>query len=328
MQESQLHIKTTIKDIAAKAGVGIGTVSRVLNNNPNVKESTRKLVLDIAKELNYVPNGAARMLVRRSATVATVGLLLPIMENQFFFEIIKSIHSRLKAANINIMIFNTDHGQESAVQHIVEQRLAGVLTLGDPPLTPLERETLDAHEVPFLYVDYHEADANYVTFDSMVGSSLAADYLYSRDCKKIMLIGLMDRSQQQRDRFNGFRKRMEMYEDVQVSELCIQSEDQSYEITRTLLHDKSLDGIFFFSDIMAYGGIQAKIEVETDISIIGYDDIFPSRFMKLSTIRQSSEILGTTSAEMMIELISSRSGSGEKELLQRVLIPELVVRDS
>jgi len=320
--------KVTIKDIAARAGVGIGTVSRVLNNSPNVKDSTRSEVLRIAKELNYVPNGAARMLVRQSHSVATVGLLLPVVENQFFFELIKYIHSRLKADQFNIMIFNTDHGQESVIHHIVEQRLTAVLTLGDPPLSASEQEVLKIHNIPFLYVDHHEPDASYVTYDSVLGSILAAEYLISKKCRKIMMIGLTDRSQQQLDRFDGFRKRAEEEGGITVSELCVNSEEECYEISRTLMNDKSLDGLFYFSDTMAYGGIQARMESGAPVSIIGYDDIFPSKFMKLSTIRQSSEILGCEAARMIIELVRQREENTERRVLQKILKPELIDRNS
>ena len=320
--------KVTIKEVAARAGVGLGTVSRVLNNSVNVKESTREKVLEAARELNYVPNGAARMLVKQSSSVATVGLLLPIVENQFFFELIKSIHSRLKEDHVNIMIFNTDYGQDSVMHHIIEQRLAGVLTLGDPPLTDSEQDILNAHHVPFLYVDYHDDKANYVTFNSRTGSHLAADYLISRSCKKIMMMGITDRSQQQLDRFKGFRERIGADRGIQLSELCINSMEDSYEISRTLLNDPELDGIFYFSDTMAYGGIQARMESGRDIAIIGYDDIFPSRYMKLSTIRQSSEILGTVAAEVIIELIKHTEQPEKRTLIQKTLEPELVNRNS
>lgn len=320
--------KITIKDIAAKAGVGIGTVSRVLNNSPNVKDSTRNEVLRIAKELNYVPNGAARMLVRQSHSSATVGLLLPVVENQFFFELIKYIHACLKAQQFNIMIFSTDHGHESVVHHIVEQRLTAVLTLGDPPLTAAEQAILNVHKIPFLYVDYHDQDSSYISYDSVKGSILAADYLKSKHCNKIMLIGLTDRSQQQIDRFEGFRKRAEEIGGMQVSELCINSEEECYEISLSLMNDQSIDGLFYFSDTLAYGGIQARMESGRDISIIGYDDIFPSKFMKLSTIRQSSEILGTRAAEMVIEMVRQREEGEDAKILQTLLLPELIDRDS
>jgi len=318
----------TIKDIAAKAGVGIGTVSRVLNNSPNVKDSTRSEVLRIAKELNYVPNGAARMLVRQSHSVATVGLLLPVVENQFFFEIIKHLHMRLKAEKFNLMIFNTDHGQDSVIHHIVEQRLTAVLTLGDPPLSASEQEILRIHNIPFLYIDHHEPDTSFITYDSVLGSILAAEYLISRKCSKIMMIGLTDRSQQQLDRFEGFRKRTEEEGNIVVSELCVNSEEECYEISRTLMNDKSLDGLFYFSDTMAYGGIQARMESGAPVSIIGYDDIFPSKYMKLSTIRQSSEILGSEAARMIIELVRQREENQERSVLQRILKPELINRNS
>lgn len=320
--------KITIKEIAAKAGVGIGTVSRVLNNSPNVKDSTRTEVLRIAKELNYIPNGAARMLVRQSHSSATVGLLLPVVENQFFFELIKYIHACLKAHQFNIMIFSTDHGHESVVHHIVEQRLTAVLTLGDPPLTQSEQEILNIHKIPFLYVDYHDPDSSYITYDSVKGSYLAFDYLNSKHCKKIMMIGLTDRSQQQLDRFEGFRKRADESGEMQVSELCINSEEECFDISLSLMNDKTLDGIFYFSDTLAYGGIQARMECGRDVSIIGYDDIFPSKYMKLSTIKQSSEILGTRAAEMVIEMVRQREEGENKTLLQTVLEPQLIDRDS
>lgn len=320
--------KITIKDIAARAGVGIGTVSRVLNNSPNVKDSTRSLVLSIAKELSYVPNGAARMLVRQSHSSATVGLLLPVVENQFFFELIKYIHTTLKAQQFNIMIFSTDHGHESVVHHIVEQRLTAVLTLGDPPLSDSEQEILNIHKIPFLYVDYHDKNSSYITYDSVKGSVLAADYLISKQCKKIIMIGIIDRSQQQLDRFEGFRKRAEEVGDIQVSELCINSEEECYDISLSLMNDQSLDGIFYFSDTLAYGGIQARMESGRKVSIIGYDDIFPSKYMKLSTIKQSAEILGTRSAEMVIEMVRQREDGEEKKLLQTILEPTLIDRDS
>ena len=320
--------KVTIKDIACRAGVGLGTVSRVLNNSPNVRESTRAKVLRIADELNYIPNGAARMLVRQSQFIPTVGLLLPIVENQFFFELIKHIHTSLKAVGYNIMIFNTDQGQDSVIHHIVENQLTAVLALGYPPLTESERELLNIHKIPFLYVDYDDKDANYLTIDNIEGSRMAADYLVSRQCRKVIMVGLTDSSQQQIVRFRGFRKRAEEVGDLQVSEICINSEEECYDISLTLMNDENLDGIFYFSDTMAYGGLQARTESGASISIIGYDDIFPSKFMRLSTIRQSAEVLGTEAARMIVELIRRRDAGEEDRVMQKVLLPELIDRDS
>lgn len=318
--------KYTIKDIAQEAGVGIGTVSRVLNNNPKVKAETRRRVLEICRELNYIPNGAARTLVSRKSQTDTAGILLPVVENQFFFELIKYIHSRLKADGIHTMIYNTDHGQDSAIPSIIEQQLSAVITLGDPPLTSEEKDILDFHRVPFLYVDHHEEDSNYVTFDNIHGSRLAAGYLLEKQCKKIIMIGIHDKPQQQRDRFIGFRSHIiEMSPNTEVREMTILEED-AYAISRTLMSDPDLDGLFYFSDTMAYGGIQAKMEQQSEVAIIGYDDIFPSRFLNLSTIRQSSELLGTSAAEMVLQLI--RNEDNGDDLIQKVLSPELVNRGS
>jgi DNA-binding LacI/PurR family transcriptional regulator len=320
--------KTTIKDIAAKVGVGIGTVSRALNGNPNVKQSTRDAILRVANELNYIPNAAARMLVTNSQSETTIGLLVPVVENQFFFELIKWIHTELKASSFNIMIFNTDHGQEPVIHHIIEQRLGGVLILGDPPLSSEERDVLEIHRVPYLYIDHHEDYANFVTFDNKKGGKLAAQYLADKGCRKIVLVGLNDQSQQQIDRFYGFMEAVPAEGGIQVSELCIPNESKSYEMSRILLNDRKIDGIFYFSDTMAYGGIQAKLEMGSSVSIVGYDDIFPSKFMKLSTVRQSAQTLGRTAADGIVRLVRQSASDDGVAKIQTILTPELVDRQS
>ena len=317
--------KVTIKDIAQQAGVGIGTVSRVLNNNPNVSDSTRMRVLDIAAQMHYVPNGAARMLVARDSTVNTVGILYPLIENQFFFEILKALNDQLKTDNYNLMIFNTEDGHESAVNHIVEQRMAGMIVMADNPISEREKGLLSSHRIPYLHIDSYGDDINFVRYDTYQGGRLAADYLLSRKCKKVLLIGESNGSQQQADRFAGFAEKVgESGSSLSFSEICIAKSDHTRELCLSLMNDPDLDGLFFFSDEMAFGGIQAKEETGKRIAVIGYDDIFPSRFLGLSTVRQSSASLGKEAGRAILSLI--RSGGVEK--IQRVLTPILIDRNS
>ena len=87
---------SSIKEIAKLAGVGVGTVSRVINNSEHVTPETRRKIIDVMESLNYRPNKAARSLVRGNSTISTIGIVLPNIAHAFFFEVIKGIHSYLK----------------------------------------------------------------------------------------------------------------------------------------------------------------------------------------------------------------------------------------
>jgi LacI family transcriptional regulator len=324
-----LNKKVTIKDIAEKAGVGISTVSRALNGYAIMKEDTRERILQISREMNYVPNAAARMLVTRGTATTTIALLIPVVAHQFFFEIISNIQSYLKTQDIHLMVFNTDRGHESVIHHIIGMHMAGVLVLGDPPLLPSEERLLELHRIPLLYVDRHDDNCNYITFDNTYGGQLAAQYFIKKECKKVLMMGITDRTTQQTERFSGFRVEIAKHSPhIQVNELCINQERESYEISKTVLNDKSLDGIFYFTDFMGFGGIQAKLETSSKVLLVGYDDIFPSKFMKLTTVRQSTKVLGHEAAKGMASMVIDPNFANIKNGFQKILDPELVIRQN
>ncbi|MBN2626729.1 MAG: LacI family DNA-binding transcriptional regulator [Spirochaetales bacterium] len=321
------HKKYTIKDIAERAGLGVGTVSRVLNNNPNVKDSTRDRVLKITRELNYIPNGSARMLVTRNRSHKTVGLLISAIENQFFYELFKAIHDRLKLDDYKAMIFDTEDEFETAVNQIVEQQMAGMMVFGDCPLSDRSSLLLKSHRIPFLYVDYYGGDINFVRFNNYRGGQLAADYLIDKGCRKVILFGESLASLQQKDRFRGFADRViERKIPLRHSEVSRANYCDTYDLSRTLMGDPELDGIFYFCDEMAYGGIQARNDTGASVAIVGYDDIFPSKFLNLTTINQSSKKLGSEAGSAILNLIENRDR--ETPPLQRLFEPTLMNRGS
>ena len=206
-----------------------------------------KRVLDIASEMHYVPNGAARMLVARNSSVNTVGILYPLIENQFFFEILKALNDQLKSENYNLMIFNTEDEHESAVNHIVEQRMAGMIVMADNPITEREKGLLRSHRIPYLHIDYYGDDINFIRYDNYQGGRLAADYLISRKCRKVLMIGERNGSPQQTDRFTGFADRVgETGSALSFSEIGIAKTDDTRELCLTLMNDPELDGPFLF----------------------------------------------------------------------------------
>ena len=275
----------TIKDIASLSGVGIGTVSRVLNGGVNVSKKTMQKVLDSVQQLNYQPNPAARTLARGNYSRTTIGVVLPVVAHPFYFEIIKGVYEGLIEENYNLLLFNTGNERKTVFEHIIQEGLAGILFIAES-LTIEEKRNLKLNRNHYIFVDYFEEGESCVYTDNFSGGTLAASYLLSKNLKKIAYIGDINKSQQQTERYNGFVEELGN-NGVKIcgEKYIVLDEDRSYKATVKLLQeDPAIDGIFYFCDEMAYGGIRARKELGVDLKIIGYDDLIPSSFLNLTTI--------------------------------------------
>jgi LacI family transcriptional regulator len=317
--------KVTIKDIAKEARVGISTVSRVLNGYDIVKEETRERILEICRQHNYIPNAAARMLVKKTSHERTVALLMPMIAHQFFFELISDMQDVFRGHSVNAMIFNTDNGRESVIHYLIELRVSAVIVMGNPALSTADTDLLEIYQIPLLYVDRHESGFNYISYDNFRGGELVGEYLYQKKCKNIMLVGILDDTQQQKERFSGVRKALgNLDPTISIEEIQVEDEHGAYSISTRLMRDPDIDGYFFFTDTMAMAGLQARGEIGTNAVVIGYDDIFPARFMNLTTIQQSSKVLGHEAGEAVVKLI--QEGYEATPRFQTILEPKLIIR--
>jgi DNA-binding LacI/PurR family transcriptional regulator len=319
----------TIKKIAKIAGVGVGTVSRVLNNQPHVRDSVRKKILKIVRELNYHPNQAARMLVKGTYQQTTIGLVLPFITHRFFFEVVEGIYHTLLEFKYNLLIFNTGQSREVVIEHISEGNLAGLIFLGDPPLTESELELIQAQNTPFIYLDHYQEDVNCIFFDNFAGGKLAARYLIEKNRRNILFLGGINHTQQQNDRYSSFKDEISKSSDIRFRERYIPvDEEEAYNCLIEEIKEKGVDGVFCFADIMAFGGIKAKKELKSDTCIIGYDDIRSAQYVNLSTIRQPAWEIGQLGAESIVKLIDEQKSKTGFERINIKLKPELIDRGS
>jgi DNA-binding LacI/PurR family transcriptional regulator len=324
----KLSTEITIAEIAKEAGVGIATVSRVINGGTNVHKETMAKVLTVIKKYNYNPNTAARRLSKRAFIDQSLGILIPKVMNQFFFELIKAISEALREHDYNILVYNTERVGRSAFEHIASEDLPGLFVFGDPPMEPHEKDLIVKRNIPYIYLDHHSPNDNYVAFDHCLGGALAARYLLSRDRTRITFIGKSEGHQQQAERLRGFKEELRANGIDKISEMYLPDLNLGYPISKELFSQGMTDGLFLFSDVMAYSSLQAKAELRSNVSIIGYDDIFPSKFLGLSTIRQSVDVLARTGVKSLLEMIDRRYELHELEPVQTILKPELVDRDS
>ncbi|NLV60599.1 MAG: LacI family transcriptional regulator, partial [Spirochaetales bacterium] len=144
--------RITIEDIAREAGVGIGTVSRVLNNSVHVSEQTRQRVLDVMKARQYKPSGVASKLARQDEVETTIGLLLPDIGNHYFFEIFEAIYRKLRGLGIDLIIFNYEKHNPKVIQRVLDAQVSALLIFAFR-LDETEHEMLRWRNVRYLYID-------------------------------------------------------------------------------------------------------------------------------------------------------------------------------
>ena len=316
---------STINDIARETGFGIGTISRVLNGEKNVSEKTKSIILETIKKLNYKPNKIARKLVKGNYSLKTIGIVMPVIVNPFYFEILKGIYDKLMENHHNILLFNLGtEDRDETFRHIIDENLSGIIFLSEK-IPENVKELLKIGGIIYIYVDFFEKDENCFFIDNKSGGILSAKYFIEKNKNKIIYIGESTFSQQQTFRFEGFNEELEKNNIKLIKEIYIKnSEEESYKITKELLMGNETEGIFYFCDNMAYGGIKAKKELNSNVSIVGYDDLLPSKYLGLTSIFQPAYQLGSDGAEFIINLIKSN----DSQTVEKYYNPILVERES
>ncbi|WP_320121663.1 LacI family DNA-binding transcriptional regulator [uncultured Sphaerochaeta sp.] len=317
--------KITIEDIAREANVGIGTVSRVLNNSSHVAEDTRKRVLDVVKARQYSPSGAASRLARNDAIESTVGLLLPDIGNHYFFEIFETIYRKFRGLGVDLLIFNYEKHNPQFIQKVLGAQLSALLIFAFQ-LDETERELLRRRNVPYLYIDYSRDDEHCMYTDNEQGGRLAARYLLSKGVKHPGYIAMDPPGQTDTDRHTGFISELALYGYKECalynSEI---SEEMGYQIGMQIIDEQTCDGVFCYCDDIAVGVYRAMRERGSSIRIIGFDGVRATEHLGISTVSQEPGAIGTQAASFIVNLMEAHQ---ERPPIHHRIIPVLVDRNS
>jgi len=312
-----------IKHIAKISGFGVSTVSRVINNHPDVSDKTREKILKVIEEHNYIPNNSARNLKKTETN--NIGLLVKGIYNPFFSEIVHTIENRLNDAGYSMIIhykYDNINDIGAAIQFIKEKRLKGLIYLGGD-FNDEDDEQLRYINTPIVITSPNIIEEAYrKTFSSIVienekAAYDAVDYLVKLGHRKIATIvtELKEKSIGEL-RLDGYRKALEdnnipyNKEYVRVGEFTFES---AYNEMNDLLdNNEDITAVFAISDIMAIGASKAilsrGLRVPEDISVIGFDGIEYSRYFhpSLATIEQPKEEFGHKSIEILFKLIDGK----------------------
>lgn len=328
--------KVTIKDIAKKANVSKTTVSMVLNNKAiSVSDETRENIFRIVKEMNYIPNTIARSLSTNKTN--TIGIILPDIENPFFAMMAKTIENTAEKLNYNVILcnsYNSTVKEEKYVKLLISKLVDGVIfAAGGKSEDNLN--ILKQNKIPFVLVDRYVKSINEysgVFCSNEQGIKLGVDYLYSKNKRKIAFVTGHKDLKIGEIRYNAFKKIAEEL-GVYDEKLIVEDDftiDGGMNSTKKLLElNKTIDAIFYSSDVMALGGFKVLIregyEVPKDISILGYDNINISSILEpeLTTIAQPIYEMGEKACELLVNMIN-----GATESLVVNLDATLVERDT
>jgi DNA-binding LacI/PurR family transcriptional regulator len=310
----------TIKDVAQKAGVGVGTVSRVLNNSPKVTPETRKLVLDVIAEVGFKPNTVARQLSRKTR-VHNIGVITqPFISYRAFAERLRGIQLSLSEmeTEYELMLYTVSslaHYDERLTM-IAQTGAVEALIIIDLNLYDEQKALLREANLPFIGINHlKDQDWMCIGTDNVKGGYLAGQYLLDCGHRRIAYVGdeMIDTFEfiSSVQRFEGFRQAL-MEHDVSLPDAYIQLGPHDYEVAKTLATNllrlpEPPTAIFAMSDMQAFGCLaaarEAGVRVPDDLSLMGYDDLEFSDHVGLTTVRQHLELSGRIGIEYLLSLL-------------------------
>ncbi len=327
-----------LEDIARISGFSRSTVSRVLNNDPNVRDSTRQRVREVIHTTNYSPNLAARGLAAGRTYI--LGMVIPrsiaaVFGDPYSPILIRGVAAACNALDYSIMLWLADQEFERHKIHrildsgLVDGILVTAATEDDPVVTALcdsDMPLVTIGRLPNL------DEISYVDVDNKQGALDAVTHLLRLGNRRVACIGSPLNTGVGLDRMAGYLAALERRGILVEAELIVEgdfSEMSGYAAMQRLL-SHAPDAVFAFSDSMALGALralrEANMRVPEEVAVVGFDDFPPAAqsVPPLTTVRQPTERTGRMAVELLTDIIERPS-----ESCQRVILPtELVVRQS
>ncbi len=321
----------TIKDIAAEANVSTTTVSRVLNDKPDVSKATKTKIKKIMETHNYQPNKIARGLVMKKTK--TIGLIIPDISNPFFPEIIKGVEHKAKNLGYSVIICDTDNQlseEKSSIDLMLAQQVDGMITVLSTT-TAKEFNKAKVNDFPVVQLDRDIPKLNYptVSINNRLSAYEAVEHLINLGHRKIAHAAGDLKTKTAQDRLAGYKEALKANNIEFNTEYIIKgdfSRESGYNAFVELLEIGLPTAVFFANDLMAVGAYEAadkyNIKIPNDISIIGHDGIILSELVnpRLTTMVQPKKKLGEIAADLLINIIRGKSNHPEDVILAAKLI--------
>lgn len=327
----------TLKNIASEAKVSIKTVSRVVNNDPKVSKSTRKIIQEIIETRGYLPNLIARGLKKRKTN--TIGFIVPDIGNPSFTEIVKGCTDVFNKNGYYVFLGSSEndpHKEIGIIRDLMSMLIEGIILI---PSISIERDLSFFSKIkcPIVILDREidGLDKDRVVLSNKKGAYGATRLLIENENKKIVILGGLKSTKSAQKRFEGFKKAMSernlFSEDIAFwGDFSI---DSGYLMMKEAFNrfKKDIDAVFAGNDLIALGAINAikeyGLKIPEDISLIGFDDMFFSAYLNppLTTVHVPFNKEGAVAAKLLLK----KMANPEDNSVNRIIIDtNIVIRES
>lgn len=308
----------SIKDIAKKAGVSISTVSYALNGSSKVTDETSAKILAIARELNYVPNAAARTLKKRESKI--VGVFLTDFKGDVYGELLDGMKEVCNAQGYDLIVCSGKQSHRMLPERMIDGAIILDQTFSSEELIQYADRN---HRIVVLDRELDHPNINQVLLDNKAGATLATEYLVERGHKKIYVVTGPDGSYDSNQRMKAVKLVANRAEDVEWIEIPGNFKKSGGERAAEQIIQEYTEpaAVFCLNDDMAIGLCDRLADTEyrigEHIHVIGFDNIELTRYMqpRLATIDYSKQKWGALASEQLIKIIS-----GEKVEHERIYV--------
>ncbi len=336
----------TIKDIAKKCGVGISTVSRAINNHPDINPETKNMIMNFIKETGFVPNNSARNLKRIDAR--SIAVLVKGITNPLFSDMIKVIEEETQKKKYSLVLKHVEYYEDEvdvALELIKEKRLRGIIFLGGYFFH--SEEKLEKLTVPYIFStistavseNINRALYSSIAVDDRQESYKMTEHLIELGHRDIAIISA-------ESEINSIGQlRLEGYQDalkakgISLNHSLIRSVDDEiehysmengYATTKKLIESgEKFTAIYATADILAVGACRALLEagmrIPEDVSVAGYDGIDVGKYYNpaITTIKQPVKEMANTTIKLLFDIIAGRKS------YEHIIFPaKLILRES
>lgn len=341
--------KVNLETIAREAGVSTVTVSRALNNKPDINKKTKQKILEVVQRLNYIPNQLARSL--RTKQSKSLGIIVTDIGNSYYIPVIKGIENLAFSQGYSVVLATTKNEcehEKQAIKTLVEKRVDGLI------ITPVDEseeqaKTLIQTGIPFVAVARSfNYDTNFVIVDDFKCGFIATEYLISKGHHRILYLNGPNISQSSKKRLAGYQAAINKY--GLVFDKALHQSTRNYELNsayeemiKIIESGIKFSAILCYNDVLAFGATKAlnqkNFKIPQNVAVMGMDGVEFGECITptLSTVKIPTEEMGRLACEVLLRKIKERNNDVEAEeestltttgFEQLVLTPTLLIRNS
>lgn len=324
----------TIKDVARICGVGVSTVSRAINNHPDINPETKEMILKVIRENNYIPNNSARNLKRTDSN--TIAVLIKGISNPFFSKMIQILEEEIQKRKYSFVLHRVEEQEDEvdiALELVKEKRLKGIIFLGGYLSHSVEK--LEKLDIPFVLStvsvteDMTEKNCSTISVDDFAESYKMTDFLCRLGHKRILILAAgKDDMSIGKLRLEGYQKALRDHGIQAAEELCVYMDEtvESYSMENGYLNMKKVlkkgtdfTAVYAISDSMAIGACKAIFDagksVPEDYSVAGFDGLDMAHYYNptITTIRQPVEKMAYATCRQLFEMLEDEGSRKHRQ---------------